>query len=185
MRSLVCCFVALTVSCAGFYRIPPDQLYRVSASTRVQDASGEVKTLKVAKVYATLQDGRNVSVLPQNASALFFDENLDERYDVELAVINAPATRRSALVGCAVGLVASGALGVVSSRCEEDIVIQGVDGTSSFTTQDCGIDFGDALAVLFGAGIYFCPLGSGLGVLWERSNPADVDVLPKRLATSP
>lgn len=185
MRSLVCCLVAFTVSCAGFYRIPPDQLYRVGPKTRVRDASGEVKTLRVAKVYATLQDGRDVSVHPQHAPDLFFDANLDESYDVELAITNAPQTRRSALAGCAVGLVASGALGLITSRCQEETVIQGVDGSTSFVTQDCGIDLDDALAVLFGAGIYFCPLGSGLGILWERTHPQDVEVLPQGLATSP
>ena len=184
MRSVLCLMMAFTLSCVGFYRIPPDQLYRVSQNTRVRDQEGQEKTLRVAKVYATLNDGRKVAIRPQHAPDLFFDPNLDEAGDVELAVTNARYMRRSALVGCGVGLIASGALGVAASRSCEEVFIDGPGGGEFVQSNNCGVDFGDAVSVLFGAGLYFCPLGSGLSVLWQRSNPVDVDVLPPGLATS-
>lgn len=184
MRCLLCLVLAFTMGCVGFYRIQPEQLYRVTHNTRVRDHEGKEKTLRVAKVYATLNDGRKVAIRPQHAPDLFFDANLDETGDLELAVTNARYMRRSALVGCGVGLIASGAFGVAVSRSCEEEFIDGPGGGEFVDSNNCGVDFGEAISVLFGAGLYFCPLGSGLSVLWQRSNPVDVDVLPPGLATS-
>ena len=178
MRSLLCCLLAYSSACVGFYRIPPDQLYRVSQTTQIQDADGDVKTLRVAKVYTTLTDGRKVAVKPKHAQELFFDPNLDETADLELAVTNAPHMRRSALVGCGVGLLAAGTIGLATSRSCSEEFIDGPNGGSFVQSSNCGVDLDDALAVFFGAGIYFCPLGSGFSLLWQRSNPVAVEVMP-------
>jgi hypothetical protein len=184
MRFLFCGLLAYSTACVGFYRIPPDQLYRVSQKTYVRDQSGDVKELRIAKVYATLNDGREVAVSPHYAQDLFFDVNLDESADLELAVTHDPAARRSALIGCGFGLVAAGTLGLASSRSCDDF-IDGPNGGEVVASSNCSIDLDDAMGVLVSAGLFFCPLSSGLSLLWHRHHPTDVDVLPRDGSGSP
>lgn len=166
------------VGCVSFYSLPPDQLYRVGPTTTVMNERGEKKTLRVAKIYAQLQDGSRVAVMPGQAANLFFDPKLDEEAEISLAVVGGQTARNYAFFGCGLGILAAGGLGAVTER--EFCLEEGANG--EFFEEDCGLDIENVFEMMISLGLFTCPIG-GYSALWlHRMTPEEVDLLPRQTA---